>query len=688
MSESEKETFSRETQKERWVKYGSNVALTIIVVIVLAGLIVYLAQRTHRIVDTRQRLDRAEAADDQSHQGSGPKIKIVSLYASQGRGGETRIEKKARLERKQAVEDLLTDYSRYGKNVSIDFIDPDTNPSKVDALISEITTQYGGEVAKYKQFLAGYPDQQKKIKTLSESEYKAIAGLPIDEVKDNDLKTTLVLMVATVEGLGQYLDEQQDAINRLLKQEPPDYKGATDRVRSTMDDFSQQLDLVIQRLGDAKENKATPDAFKKYAEESTPRYQEIKKEADAIVKQIDSLGELKLDQLRQSLKQHDSILVMGPSDLRVIPYEKVWVPDVQNQIKNYLKGGEEPEPSFAGEQAITTTIVSLVRNSKPKVVFIRPGGAPLATPGMPPFQRGGPLSDVADRLREYNFEVLEKDLSGQYAMQAQMQGMPAEPEPTDEQIKDAVWVCLPLPQNQQQQPMPSVMGPKLAEHLKQGGSALVLLVPQSDDLSSVTKDYGIEGNGNAVIVHEAIPPAQGAQGDQLDEAQRLQFVFDIRDYGDHEITRPLRSLRSFLVPLQPVKASDAKDCKVTPLIPIPNDPPAWATSNIDSLEKHDTVKFVPAAGDIPPPLYGMAVSEKKDGARLAVIGCPQFAFNTWLEEPDPEIARARRKLVARFPANADLFMNTIYWLSKEDTMIAISPAAMQVPRIADMKDGR
>ena len=31
-------------------------------------------------------------------------------------------------------------------------------------------------------------------------------------------------------------------------------------------------------------------------------------------------------------------------------------------------------------------------------------------------------------------------------------------------------------------------------------------------------------------------------------------------------------------------------------------------------------------------------------------------------------------------------MNSIFWLSHEDTMIAISPAAMQVSRIADMKD--
>ena len=55
-----------------------------------------------------------------------------------------------------------------------------------------------------------------------------------------------------------------------------------------MDDFSTQLDFVIERLDEAKQNAATPDAFKKYADTATPRYKAIKQHADAIVKQIDA----------------------------------------------------------------------------------------------------------------------------------------------------------------------------------------------------------------------------------------------------------------------------------------------------------------------------------------------------------------------------------------------------------------
>ena len=51
--------------------------------------------------------------------------------------------------------------------------------------------------------------------------------------------------------------------------------------------------------------------------------------------QAKSVGELKLDDLRQSLRARDAILVMGATDMRVIPFEQVWKPDDQ-QLKRML----------------------------------------------------------------------------------------------------------------------------------------------------------------------------------------------------------------------------------------------------------------------------------------------------------------------------------------------------------------
>ncbi len=41
-----------ESQKERWVKYGANVALTIVIVVILAGFLIYIAQSKHIRSDT------------------------------------------------------------------------------------------------------------------------------------------------------------------------------------------------------------------------------------------------------------------------------------------------------------------------------------------------------------------------------------------------------------------------------------------------------------------------------------------------------------------------------------------------------------------------------------------------------------------------------------------------------------
>src|SRR5205823_1713916 len=177
----------------------------------------------------------------------------------------------------------------------------------------------------------------------------------------------------------------------------------------------------------------------------------------------------------------------------------------------------------------------------------------------------------------YNFDVQEKDLSGMWAMQAQMQPMPSPPEPSDEQIKDAIWIVLNFPTAQQQPGMPSTpIGPKVAEHLKNGGSALILFAPQADNpmaenMNDLMKEWGMEVHPEAIAVHQLIKTTEGRQVDMIEDALKYPFVFDIRDYGNHLITNPLRSLASMFLPLSPVKVADKPPAgvKVTPIIPLP-----------------------------------------------------------------------------------------------------------------------
>src|SRR5438067_13053721 len=51
MTEANPSILPRESQKERWVKYGANVALATVVVIVLAIVVIAIGQRTTRRFD-------------------------------------------------------------------------------------------------------------------------------------------------------------------------------------------------------------------------------------------------------------------------------------------------------------------------------------------------------------------------------------------------------------------------------------------------------------------------------------------------------------------------------------------------------------------------------------------------------------------------------------------------------------
>jgi hypothetical protein len=107
-------------------------------------------------------------------------------------------------------------------------------------------------------------------------------------------------------------------------------------------------------------------------------------------------------------------------------------------------------------------------------------------------------------------------------------------------------------------------------------------------------------------------------------------------------------------------------------------------SNEESVVEYNPPKGADRLGDLPPPLFAGAVVEKEDGnGRLVVIGSLQFAINTFINFPDLRFQRP----VARFPGNAELFCNSVLWLSKMEPMLAISPAAMEVSRIREISPG-
>src|SRR4051812_49313843 len=282
-------TITAETQHERWLKYGLNVVVVSIVVIALAGLITYLAQRTNRRIDTTTsgqyslKPQTLNIIDDLKGQ-----TKIVSLYQK-----PSREEAAKQPDYAQPVADLLDEYRRKGKNITVDAIDPVANPTKVDDLINEVTNKYGGEVKKYNAVLDAYPNVYKQIQELSTAEVKKLAALPLDKLGDDEEAQTALAGLTTVRSFPRQLDNSKDVIDRRRKQKPPDLKGAMNSVQDSMDLISQRCAAILEVFNQDKGNTKLPAPIREYMASATPAYQQIKKVADDLLKQTKDVGELK-----------------------------------------------------------------------------------------------------------------------------------------------------------------------------------------------------------------------------------------------------------------------------------------------------------------------------------------------------------------------------------------------------------
>lgn len=695
-----------ETAAERRLKYGANTAIQILVVLVLAVLGVYLAQtyRGRTNLSTGVMTQLSEPTRNLIKNNSKP-IRIISFYTRVQSKEERRGQDDTQINYAQAVDDLLQEYKRYGKNIEVETIDPNAAGTKVDQLIDEVTEKYGGEVKKYRDLLDGFlppmspegkviPAQGRKLHELEQlrqfaaDEFpKLEAALP-ERSSDRNLVMTIQLTAATIQSVPANLTDIERDARKAMANRPPDYRTAIDGVRK-LSGISAMSSLIVESFKKLKDDAKVPDSLRKYMAESLPRYEQFQKLLADLDKRVNELPELKLDELRRALDQKDTILVMGPEQWRPIRFEQVW--EVPRSLRGSVAQGRA-RPRFAGEQRITSAILGITQKTKPKVVFARTGGEPLTTGNMMMFgESEGRFGYIAERLRQLNFEVMEKDLSGMWAMQAQMQRMPAPPEPSDDEIKDALWVVIAIPGGPTARGGPAA--DKLREHLKRGGSALLLAGPSSDTFEAALADWGVKLRSEAAIVHETIKAPPGEDPYSIDRFLREPRVFLLDNYGVAPKTADKASVASLISSLQsleslffwtsPVEYTPKSGFNGQPLLPIPGSNKTWGETNLQSVDDPESFAFNPTSdgkGDFPGPLSAGVLVEKQGGGRLIVIGSVLFAINDVATAPAEAGTNARR-----FPGNAELFVNSVLWLSKNEHLIA---RTNDINRVADLKGAR
>ncbi|MDB5305374.1 MAG: hypothetical protein JWM97_2923, partial [Phycisphaerales bacterium] len=446
-----------EDQSQRWMKYGANVVLATVIVILMAGFVIWLAQAQdlhlfgHRF-SLRARPDLTSNSSNSLKPQTEAVVKdlpgevtLVSLYPKLKQ--EERGQKEDTYER---VLNVLEQYrSRNPDKVKVQAIDPIAEPAKLDAWIGQLKRDYGQNVSAYEELLRGFPKTLEQIRTVATGQEQAMRKLMKDLGEDalgklpveqqEKLAGTINGAFSTVRQFPAVLDAINTSINTELEKKIPNYAAGKDTLVSLLGQFSTQNQRVSERLAQLRDDKATPPAIADYAKSAIPAFDQMKKIADDTIAKGNALGKLKLEEVRRKLIPADdteapppAIVVMGKDDIRVIDFDSVWKSGDSTGLTGM--SSEKPKLRFAGEQQITTAMLALSQAKKRKVAFIRDGGPP------PTDARNGAqgLSDLADRLRAYNFEVVDKDISGQWAQQAMQMamrgGMPPTPEPPDDEL--------------------------------------------------------------------------------------------------------------------------------------------------------------------------------------------------------------------------------------------------------------
>ena len=350
----------------------------------------------------------------------------------------------------------------------------------------------------------------------------------------------------------------------------------------------------------------------------------------------------------------------------VVPYSKIFTRDPQQP----QEPNEAPKVLFKGEEVITGSILSVTIEQKPLIVFVRASPRPTLNTA-----RDG-YSDVAERLRAMNFEVTEWNPAGRPGPGGRM--MPAGPKPTPKPGQTMVFIALHSPPTQPGMPVnPAAqqVSQALQQHIQAGQPAMMFVAPSglfggTDTSVSFLKEWGITAETSRIVFDARTTP----QGDTVSTPQ-IQIV---NWSAEHNISKAIAGLTGIHISAVPLTLANPspEGIKVHKLIQTPTT--SWG--EVDLANRRPTKD----AEDSPGPIT-TAVAAEKGKQRLVVIADPYWSINEVVQIGP--VNPFTGQTFSQYPANAELTVNSIYWLAGMDQLIAASPRSQDIRRVEQFTAG-
>lgn len=691
---------------QRRFLYGLNVALTVALALALVYVAIWISARVGGRVDlTQSGVNSLTPRTRQLLKQLDTDLTITALYTTALK--EIRPHAEAH---KARVADLLSLYEATGRGrITARVIDPTTDAAEVKALLERLRgkTKYKDEAAPHAKLIAEFPQLNQEVLTAVQADAEAIQALAQADPQLLQMRELAIIarnFQAVREG-GQEIEKQ---ITELVgaASDLPRYGQALELIKQQLRDSQTALQTARDWMtSTAAKGQLSGDAAAFFSQ-AAQRYTPVLDAVTAMQTEAEKLERVKLEEVADSLTRGESILVETDAEAQVLSESDVWeFRDPSEPL------GEDGDPrKFAGETAVSSAILRLTKTEKIGIVFTRFGGQPLTTPNfamMNPMQQPQvPFGQLRELLEKENFIVEEWDV----------QSSPTPP--VVEDAKRLVYVVFAPEAPQSPNPMQPPQTPPISAEQKKaitdavesagmgmflvswtpGGSAFMPGAAKYEFAEYLKSTWGVDVRYTHLIMEFVQNPNEPGV---WVPASRSPGVLsgDVLKLTDNEITKPIQSLPiglDFVTATMPMPQADLPaGVRLSPLIEIAESESVWAFSDVmrfnEDLRRRNGTQFYgggEGTPDIPSP-FVLAVAGEKSGdgpARTVVIGSEQFASDQMLRQASFIQAGGSLQLVRAFPGNADLFINSIHWLTGDANRISAGASGADVPRLTGLKD--
>lgn len=623
--------------------------------------------------------------------------------------------------RRRAMRDLLDLYEQAGGgHVTTALLDPSTEKGSTDKLLQRLLElpAYKNEAQPHQEALAKSAELTEQIKSLAESE---IARL--DELARGDAQLARDRNFAIVRNnlrqIGRDAAETQEKIQDLTHGEIPRFGQAVKDVRESVKNAELLLrDASTWMSTDGQSTAGISPDLQAFFKDAPGRYEPVLKEMRDLVQKTENLKDVKVEELYSGLTRWRTgppVLVETEREAKIVPFWDLWVPPSEPGAPT---GPDGDDRVFAGETAISSAVLQLTQKEKTAVVFVRYGGQPLLRPDfsqMNPMMMQqmprAPYQEMNALLEKAGFVTQEWDVAQQKT-----------PPKVENTIRTLYIVLPPEPP---EQPDPRRPSPKagltpedrkiVLDAVNAAGMAVFLAgwAPPTAPYPGAVGNYeyadylkstwGVDVQYNDLTLHFMPHPERKDQWVPAGRQPQVITTDDVVRLTEHPIGAPLAADRAAFVLAAPIRILPAESRpaseKIDVVAEVRKTTDAWACGDISALEQQlkRTQGVRPGPTDVMAP-FPIAVAATKDAGgtetttepaqpqRIVVFGSERFAEDALAQASGLQQRGNALVLGPLYPANSDLLINALHWLTGEANRIAVGPHAGELPRLTKLNE--